>query len=774
MAATICRIPLGIRHFYYRPVFPYPNRIMKLKPLALLLSLPPCLASAAEIPVLEEIVVTASRVDLQPLSATRIGEAALPPLRASTSDSASLLRDIPGVTLYGAGGVSSLPAIHGLADDRLRIKVDGMDFIAACPNHMNSPLSYIDPSAVTSAKVYAGVSPVSVGGDSIGGSIVVESAAPEFAKPGQGKLLKGEAGAFYRSNGEAKGANLAATLASEQFSLSYTGAIAQSNNYTAGGDFKTTTATGRVGHTLALDEVGSSAFESVNQTLKLAWKSNDHLFEFKYGRQHIPYENFPNQRMDMTDNVSDQFNLAYTGEQDWGTLKARAYYEHTRHEMDFGEDKRFWYGMASGGPGAANGTPCSPIGMTCAEGMPMNTEGRNTGLSVSADIRLARGDSLRVGGEYQAYRLDDWWPPSGAGMWPGTFWNINDGRRDRYAAFGEWETRGERWTQLLGLRHETVDMDAGDVRGYNTAAGAMGNQYADMNAFNARSRDKTDRNWDLTWLGRYTPDATQTYEIGLAQKTRSPNLYERYTWSTWSMAAVMNNFVGDGNGYVGDIDLKPEVARTLSLSADWHDAGKEKWGVKVTPYYTRVRDYVDARCLPGTTCAANKFNVLQYLNQSARLYGMDVSGHALIASTAGLGDLTANAVLNYTRGENRDTGDRLYNIMPLNAKLALSQRIGPWRNTVEAQFVARKNDVSSVRNEMETPSYGLINLRCRYVQKQYSIDFGIENLFDRNYALPLGGAYAGQGTTMSINGIPWGIPVPGPGRSFYAGLNVKF
>ena len=33
--------------------------------------------------------------------------------------------------------VSSLPAIHGLADDRLRIKVDGMDLIASCPNHMN-------------------------------------------------------------------------------------------------------------------------------------------------------------------------------------------------------------------------------------------------------------------------------------------------------------------------------------------------------------------------------------------------------------------------------------------------------------------------------------------------------------------------------------------------------------------------------------------------------------------------------------------------------------
>ncbi len=448
---------------------------MKLKPLALLVALPPCLASAAEIPLLDEIVVTASKVDQRALTTSRIGAEALAQLRASTSDSASLLRDVPGVHLQGAGGVSSLPVIHGLADDRLRIKVDGMDLIAACPNHMNSPLSYIDPSAVDNAKVYAGISPVSVGGDSIGGGIVVESAAPEFAKPGEGGLLKGEAGAFYRSNGDAKGANLAVTLASEQLSLGYTGSIAKAGNYTAGGDFKTTTATGRIGHTLPLDEVGSTAYESINQALKLAWKSDDHLFEFKYGRQHIPYEDFPNQRMDMTDNVSDQFNLAYSGKQDWGTLKARAYYEHTRHEMDFGEDKRFWYGTASGGPGAINGTPCSPIGMSCAAGMPMFTEGRNTGLALSADIWLAEGDTLRVGAEYQRYRLDDWWPPSGAGMWPGTFWNINDGQRDRQALFGEWETRiGPRWTSLLGLRHETVEMDTGDVRGYNTAGRGHG------------------------------------------------------------------------------------------------------------------------------------------------------------------------------------------------------------------------------------------------------------------------------------------------------------
>ncbi|HEY0634424.1 MAG TPA: TonB-dependent receptor plug domain-containing protein, partial [Gammaproteobacteria bacterium] len=177
-------------------------------------------------------------------------------LRPATSDSANLLRNVPGLNLQGAGGVSSLPVIHGLADDRLRIKVDGMDLISSCGNHMNPPLSYVDPTNVESATVFAGIAPVSQGGDSIGSTIQVESPAPAFAKAGEGVLHEGEVGAFYRSNGEARGGNLAATLASESLSLSYRGSTAEANDYKAGDDFKTDIYVNDVGdRVLESDEV---------------------------------------------------------------------------------------------------------------------------------------------------------------------------------------------------------------------------------------------------------------------------------------------------------------------------------------------------------------------------------------------------------------------------------------------------------------------------------------------------------------------------------------
>jgi iron complex outermembrane receptor protein len=157
-------------------------------------------------------------------------------------------------------------------------------------------------------------------------------------------------------------------------------------------------------------------------------------------------------------------------------------------------------------------------------------------------------------------------------------------------------------------------MDAGAAIGYNPAG--MGFQARDANAFNAASHKTTDNNTDLTAAASYTASDNYAIEFGFAHKTRSPNVYERFTWSTWQMAALMNNFVGDGNGYFGNLALKPEQANKLSATFDWH-AADGSWGFKATPYYTQVADYIDAVQWNATTNQAStvavkdKFSVLQ-------------------------------------------------------------------------------------------------------------------------------------------------------------------
>ena len=703
---------------------------------------------------ISEVFVTA-RAWESAAGAAVLNESDIRPMRAGTSDSAVLLGGIAGVSLYGAGGVSSMPAIRGLGDDRLRIKVDGMDLVSACANHMNPPMSYIDPTSVEAIEVMAGITPVSQGGDSIGGSILVSSTQPVFAGAGDDFIADGEIGTFYRSNGDASGGNLKASAANDWISLRYSGAYATANNYKAGDDFKAAGAAAPDRGRLAADEVGSTYYETQNQKIGVAARLDNHLVDLEVGYQHIPDQGFPNQRMDMLDNESTQIVLRHSADYNWGEVESRIFHEKTTHDMNFGDDKQFWY--------------------RDAPGMPMKTEGKNNGLAVTVEYKLSDSDLLRSGGEIQQYQLDDWWPPSGTGpmMSPNTFWNIRDGERDRYALFSEWQAGwGEQWLTLAGVRYEAVRMDSGDVQGYSPM------YQADATAFNAQDHNIEDANWDASTQAQYTPSPTQTWEIGLARKTRSPNLYERYTWSTVGMAMRMVNLAGDGNGYVGNLDLDPEVASTMSISFDWHDAQNQHWQVVVAPYITWVEDYIDATPCTAMMCNASNaipgFRYLTFANQDARLYGVDITGFRHLGSSETLGDFSLRAVASYINGENDTTGDNLYNIMPLNATFSLEHSRRDWTNVLEWQLVSAKDNTSEVRNEVQTGGYGLLNARSSYVWHDLRMDLGVDNMFDRGYDLPLGGAYVGQGETMSPAGVPWGVTVPGMGRSVYMGLSYSF
>jgi iron complex outermembrane receptor protein len=705
-----------------------------------------------------EVVGTPDEINQQ-----RVSKETIQSNVSATSDVVDILTESPSVSVNQAGSISGFPVIRGLADDRLDVQLNGMPLLSSCPNHMNTPLSYVSPSQVDAIEIYPSITPVSVGGDSIGGSILVKSDKPFFA-PTAEQVTQGEIGAYYRSNGNAKGGNVAVTTANDKVSVTYKGNMATAENYDAASDFKTFTTTtnassgtyftpGTEGSSTDKDEVAGTAYEAINHSLGFAYKGDDSLLQATFSKQSAPYEQYPNQRMDMTDNDSNKLNLSFDKSMNWGKFNIQAYAEQVDHEMAFMDYK-------------------------IQTQMPMDTESQTRGVKASALIPLSDTSELNVGTEIQLFTLDDWWEPNPAspGMSPNTFWNINNGTRDRYALFAEWEKElNPKWKTRLGARYEMVNMNADDVQGYHDAdtftKGAMTmttNEASQAAAFNASDRSKTDHNLNLTALANYKDSDTFDIEMGLARQVRSPDLYERYTWSTWSMAAVMNNFVGDGNGYVGDINLNPETAYTVSANFDWHAPNQKDWGLQVMPYFTHVEDYIDAVALTSNTT----FNVLKYTNQSARIYGLDIAANRKLAENE-YGNWSMKAKVNYARGTNLETDDNLYNIMPLNATLTLMQSINRWNSAVEVVLVKEKDDISEVRNEVKTPAYSLVNVRTSYTWNKLRIDLGVDNLFNHAYDLPTGGAYTGEGKTMSITGIPL-MAVPGAGRSVYLGFNMKF
>lgn len=656
----------------------------------------------------------------QPLNTTSVSGQAISSKAPATNDAAALLGDVPGVSLYTSGGVSSLPVIDGLNDDRIKIVIDGAVTSAACANHMNPPLSYVDPAQVKKIDVFAGVTPVSAGGDSIAGTINIEKLPPQFADAGEGIITHATLTSFVRSNGNGLSTSGNVSAASNNLAIVYTGAWSLADNYEDG-----------AGRT-----VGATEYEAQNHSLLVAARRNGDLYVLEGGIQHIPYQGFVNQWMDMTLNQSWYVNGRYEGKFGWGKLNLNAYYRDVRHEMNFLEDK--------------------PWGS-----MPMNVDGVDAGYSVKAEIPVSLRDTLRIGNEYHYQSLNDYWPP--VGDMPGmmccsTFLNVNHGTRNTFDTYAEWERKWTpQWTTLLGLRNDIVWMDTGDVRTYDPSI----DDYAQELAFNAREHAKTDINFDMTALVRYEPNATHTLEAGYSRKTRSPSIYERYTWSQNDMGSQMISWFGDLNGYYGDINLDPEVAHRLSFTVDWHDAAHKRWDVKVTPYYTYVDGFITAA--QRDLMMMGMFSKLQFVNHDAQLYGVDISGRLALGEVPGLGRFNLSGVIGYVHGEDLETDGPLYHMMPWNARLALEHKLGRWTNTVELQMVDDKTRVDADRLEPVTPGYALVNLRTSYQFEHLRFDFGVENLFDKQYSLPLGG--------IDFENY---LPVSGMGRSFYAGVTMKF
>jgi iron complex outermembrane recepter protein len=129
-------------------------------------------------------------------------------------------------------------------------------------------------------------------------------------------------------------------------------------------------------------------------------------------------------------------------------------------------------------------------------------------------------------------------------------------------------------------------------------------------------------------------------------------------------------------------------------------------------------------------------------------------------------------VVGYVNGENLDTGDNLYHMMPFNTRVTLQHRLGAWSSAIELVAVNRKSEVNELRVEPTTPGYALVNLRTSYEWQNMRFDLGVDNVFDQLYYPPLGGVDYADYTAEMLSGRIG--PVPGMGRSFNAGVTVKF
>ncbi len=610
--------------------------------------------------------------------------------RAGLQDAAGLLEGVPGAAVVRNGPQTGLVQLRGLSGDRVRVLVDGATITPACPNHMDPPLHYVSASAVQTLNIMAGITPVSAGGDNLGGVVEVDTLALRFATNGSA-LGFGEVNSTFRSSNDGWEASGQGGVANEQMGAVYQGSWQTAKDLRFPG--------GRVRDT---------GYDTQQHAVQSGLKTDAGLWSVDARLTRTRDAGTPALPMDMIEDDGWRVGLRHAGDYAFGSVEGRFYYHSIEHLMDN-------YSLRP--PGA----------------MRMFSPATSDDLGFSLGTVLPRDrHSFGVGVDFHRNAFDAYQQNAVNGLKQDS---LNEVERARVGCYAEWQAEWtERWTTLLGVRSDTVWSDAADVRQWFN----MGMIPGDAAAFNARDHSLMDANFDAMACVRFTPNESSSYELGFARKNRSPNLVERYLWTPLSASAGQ----ADGRTYLGNLDLDPETSHQFSAAARWHGT---RWQVQITPFYNIVSDYIQGS--PIARLDGNGRSVLQYQNLSrADLYGAEAATQYAFTT-----NLTLRSTASYVRGRDLDNEDDLYRIAPLHGDVRLEYRVAGWHGRAVVEWAARQDRTARYNNEPETPGYALLHLETGYRFNQYfAALIGLENVFDEHYADHLGGINRVTGSDVAV------------------------
>ena len=635
------------------------------------------------------------------------------------TDTASIVRHLPGAAIVRNGSQTGILQLRGLSGDRVAVRVDGMTITPACPNHMDPPLHYAHSSGGDRIELMAGISPVSAGGDHIGGALLVKSAEPRFSGDGS-VLTKGALGASFLGNQDATQLKADLSAAGENAFLQYRGSAATADDLRYPGG-----------------TVSASGYDTTSHDLTGAWRTAGGFLAVDAGFSATRDSGTPALPMDMIKDDAWRVGLSQNEAFAWGTLENRLYVHEIDHLMD-------------------NFTlrPVMP------DAMAMESPAASRDYGWRADVALPRGENtLRTGidlhrNEFEAEQV------AVAGMMAGNRRDtFADNTRSRCGAYVEWEQKhSAAWSSRFGLRGDVVTSDAGAVKNaILPPPGPMRDAIlADQARFNAADRSFTDVLPAATAALHFEPDAQTGIELAVALKSRAPSLVERYLWTPLNASAGL----ADGRTYLGSLGLDPETSLQVALAITREG---ETWHVGITPFYQSVDDYIQGMPINRM---ANGQPVLQYDNiDRAEWYGFELTGGWRINEA-----FTLDGTISHVRGRNPETGDDLYRIAPLHGMFDLAYGHASWEAHLEWIWADSQNRVSDLQNEQTTPGYGILNLRvAKTFADSVRVEAGLENLLDKRYADHLGGV-----NRVAGGDLPVGQRIPSAARFAYVSLNWGF
>jgi len=636
--------------------------------------------------------------------------------KTSVPDLANWLASVPGANINKNGPVTGIAQYRGLYGDRIAANLDGHPIIGAGPNAMDTPLSYSTPLIVESMTVYRGIAPVSAGINTLGGAIDIKMRKAETMNS-DSLHTSGDLQAGYRSNNSAKTLSAVANVAKGDVAVMLYG------NQQAGDSMESGDGT----------VIQPTDFDKTQFGSDIRYSSDASDIGLSYHYTQTNDSGTPALPMDIEYieshriNIDGHFSLGqWQGEWLVGNLDADHGMTNFLMRVNDNPEKH---------------RRNTALADTTDFKFMVERSYSFGDISIGADGYFATHDSVITNPNNMMFEVV----------------NFNDVTDDRYGIFVEWQNKFDQTLVQLGVRAKRAqanagevntsmammqmamnpDMPMGDAMDPMPAMLSMGTMASDlMNDFNNAEREVEDNNVDVA-LSTQTQltEATSLY-FGLGIKNRAPSYQERYLW----MPMEATGGLADGHTYIGDINLKSETAYQTDIGITYQTPT-----IMFAPhvFYQNIDNYIQGTALEMDDMTASMMakmmsgdeNPLKFSNVDAKLYGIDVNWYYNIGES-----FQFSGVASYVKGERRDIDDNLYRVAPLNGQFTLSYFNAYLITNLTAIVVSSQDDVSQTNGEQVTAGYGLLNVDVEYfVNPDFTLRAGVDNLLDREYQNHLGG-----------------------------------
>jgi len=672
-------------------------------------------------PGLEEILIHGSLDEIDPRD--------LDPnhIPAYAADSAELMNHVPGGAVSWNGPLTGEVQLRGMAGDRVGVRVGDMTINSGGPNRMDPPLHYAPRPLLESLRVTRGIASVSEGSESVGGAVRAQLKRSRFGET-ENWRYGGEALTTGKSVDDSFVGGGIVHGANEHIRAHLLG------SFEKGGDFDSNQGL-----------VSPTEFRRAVIGTGAGLRFSEHEIGFEYRRYDTDDTGTPALPMDIHFFETNLWRATYDSLVGGVELSAHVGVSDIEHEMD-----NFRLRAPPASLAAHRFSRAEADGIEY--GLAGKTEGLGGTLAIGLDGHLAKHDQRILNPNNGAFFVK----------------NFNNAEKNRHGVYAEWKsTPWKRVDMELGVRYTRVETDAGPVNG--TPAILFPPPMALRDRFNAANRSRSDDLVDaVAKLGVSVAEGVRL-ELAGGRKTRAPNYIERYAW----LPLEVTGGLADGNVYVGDIDLKPEVYYEV-------EGGVVLEGTHFffapRAFWRRANDYIHG--LPSTDptviMAASgigslgPFGIgtpLQYSNVDAEFYGIDAEWALM-----GPHGVRLDGLVSWVRGKRRDVADELYRIAPLRLRTTLSLTQPMWRIAVEGVWVARQKEVSSTLGETRTEGYGVVNfIAILRPTGRIELGVGLENAFDTPIREHLAGV-----NRVANSAVPPGAKIPGRGRNFFGRVTLRW